>query len=311
MSNKLYINQSLYKAFFYKGERRDYCAQYIKRQCIDKEFSRETLAMSCGNYFETQCLGSSIGGKKTNDLPRKKLTAKQIIAGQTIGDKTIDQIRIDQQVMMFNKLRVDYFMSIEKEFNTQVGIKKLWSQNDNIILQGELDMFPIKIELPQRGSRLAVIDLKLTGVFSDYGEYCWATPSGIDPIQGYMYSDLVRDIDFEFNMSENPDSKLSYLYTPTLQNILKKQDPLFFFWVFNYKQDINNKIIEVKYDDMAKRELYESIRKTVEEVNKNEKDNWQMVRPLPSNCNQCAILNCPVRETFNKPVIEHNQFETI
>ena len=69
--------------------------------------------------------------------------------------------------------------------------------------------------------------------------------------------------------------------------------------------------IEVDYNDMARREFNESIRKTVEEINKNERDNWQMVRPLPSNCNQCAILNCPVRETFNKPVVEHSQFETI
>ena len=311
MSDKLYINQSLYKAFFYKGERRDYCAQYIKRQCIDKEVSRESLAMTCGNYFETQCLGSSIGGKKTDDLPRKKLTAKQIIAGQTIGDKTIDHVRIDQQVMMFNKKKAEYQISVEKEVNTQIGIKKLWSKNDNIILQGELDIFPASIALPKRGLRLCTIDLKLTGTFTDYGEYCWATPSGLDPIQGYMYSELTRDIDLEFNMIENPDSNLHLVYTPTVQNILSKQDPLFFFWVFNYKQDIANKFIEVDYNDMARREFNESIRKTVEEINKNERDNWQMVRPLPSNCNQCAILNCPVRETFNKPVVEHSQFETI
>ena len=126
-----------------------------------------------------------------------------------------------------------------------------------------------------------------------------------------MYSELTRDIDLEFNMIENPDSNLHLVYTPTVQNILSKQEPLFFFWVFNYKQDIANKFIEVDYNDMARREFNESIRKTVEEINKNERDNWQMVRPLPSNCNQCAILNCPVRETFNKPVVEHNQFETI
>jgi hypothetical protein len=309
--SKLYINQSVIKAFFYKGEKRDYCAQYIKRQCIDKEVGRETLAMTCGNYFETQCLGSSIGGKQTDDLPRKKLTSKQIIAGQTIGDKTIDQIRIDQQVMMFNKKKAEYQISIEKDVNTQIGIKKLWSKNDNIVLQGELDIFPASIALPQRGLRLCVIDLKLTGKFSDYGEYCWGTPSNLDPIQGNMYNELVRDIDLEFNMIENPDSRLMNVYTPTVERILKQNEPLFFFWVFNYKEEIANKFIEVEYNEMARKELYEAIRKTVEEINKNERDNWQATRPDVNNCNQCAIFNCPVREAFQKPVVEHNDFEKI
>lgn len=312
MSDKLYINQSLIKAFFYKGERRDYCPQYVKKQCIDKEVGRETLSMLCGNYFETQCIGSSIGGKKTDDLPRKKITAKQILAGQTIGDKTIDQVRIDQQVMMFNKKKAEYQISIEKDVNTQIGIKKIYSPNDNIIMQGELDIFPASIALPARGLRLCTIDLKLTGKFSDYGEYCWATPANIDPIQGYMYSELTREIDVDFNMQENPDSRLFDVYTPTVQRILKENDPLFFFWIFNYKEDIKNKFIEVDYNLMAKKELYEAIRKTVEEINKNENKGWNDTRPSMNNCSQCAILDCPVRESFKKDVVEtKTDFEKI
>lgn len=311
MSDKTYINQSLIKAFFYKGEKRDYCPQYIKRQCIDKEVSRESLAMACGNYFETQCLGSSIGGKKTDDLPRKNITTKQHLAGQKIGDKKIDHIRIDQQVMMFNKKKAEYQISIEKEVNTQIGIKKLWSRNDNVIIQGELDIFPASIALPQRGLRLCVIDLKLTGQFSDFGEYCWGSPANLDPIQGNMYNELVRDIDLDFNMVENPDSNLHNVYTPTVMNILKQNDPLFFFWVFNYKSDIANKFIEVEYNEMARKELYESIRKTIDELNKNERNGWNEVIPSSSNCSQCAILSCPSRISFNKQEVEHKDFEII
>jgi len=309
--SKIYINQSLIKKFFYKGEKRDYCAMSIKANTIDKTVSRESLSMTCGNYFETQCLGASIGGKKTLDLPRKKLTAKQILNGQTIGDKKIDQIRIDQQVMMFNKLKTEYQIPIEKEMNTQVGVKKIWSKNDNIILQGEIDIFPASIALPTRGLRLCAIDLKLTGIFSDYGEFCWGSPSNLDGIQGKMYHELIRDIDLDFNMQENPESTIHQVFTPTVRNILKNNDPLFFFWVFNYKEAISNKFIEVQYDKLAQAELHESIRRTVEELNKNERDNWQGMVSNIDNCSQCALLSCPSRTERIKEVEEQQNFEVI
>lgn len=312
MLNKLYINQSIIKAFFYKGEKRDYCHRYVKEQCIDKLVNKESLSMMCGNYFETQCLGSSIGGKMTEDLPRKKITEKQKANGQKIGDKTIDHIRIDQQVMIFNQKKTQFQISVEKNINTQIEIKKLWSQNDGIVLKGELDIFPSSIALPQRGLRLCTIDLKLTQTFTDFGEFCWGTPANLDPIQGYMYNELVRDIDLAFNHEENPDSRLFTVYTDTVQRILSQQDPLFFFWVFTYKKNPENKFIEVKYDALKRKELFESVRKTVEEININERRGWDRVQPNLENCRQCAILDCTSRVMFKtNETTTINNFETI
>jgi hypothetical protein len=214
-------------------------------------------------------------------------------------------------VMMFNKKKAEYQISIEKDVNTQVGIKKIWSKNDNIILQGELDIFPASIALPSRGLRLCTIDLKLTGKFSDYGEYCWGTPANMDLIQGYMYNELTRDIDIEFNKQENPDSRIFNVFTPTVERILATNEPLFFFWVFNYKEEIKNKFIEVQYNDIAKKELYEAIRKTVEEINKNEKKGWDNPVPDIKNCSQCALFSCPVRVSFQKEVQPQSEFEKI
>ena len=312
MSNKLYINQSIIKAFFYKGEKRDYCHRYVKEQCIDKSVSKESLSMMCGNYFETLCLGSSMGGKTTYDLPRKILTKKQKENGQKVGDKTIDQIRIEEQALVFNRKKTEHQISVQKNVNTQIEIKKLWSVNDNIILKGELDTFPTSIALPKRGLRLCTIDLKLTQTFTDFGEYCWATPANIDPIQGYMYSELVRDIDLAFNHEENPDSRLFMVYTETVQRILSQIDPLFFFWVFTYKKNPANKFVEVEYNSMKRLELFESIRKTVEEINTNERRGWDREVPSKDNCKQCGILNCNSRITFNKNNNSHTEnFETI
>lgn len=311
--SELNISQSLIRRFFYKGEKRDYCPYSIYCEFITKTHGKQTMAMLAGSYFETLCLGSGINGDKTEDMPRKKLTARQILDKQTLGDKTIDQKRIEQQHMVFERLKSIYQVNVQKEVNTQVKLVKEYSKNDNILLVGELDIFPSTILLPERGLRLCVIDLKLTGKFSDYGEYCWGTPSALDNIQGLFYNNLVRDIDIELNHRINPESKINYLYTGAIKKQLESNEPLFFFWVFNYKEkELSNKFIEVKYDIVGKAELYESIRKTIEEYNKNERDAWHVVRPSFDVCKGCAVLECKSRVAFdNSNENNNNQFETI
>lgn len=308
----LKISQSLIKKFFYKGEKREYCPYQIYCEHITKSHERQTTAMLAGSYFETLCLGAGINDEKTLDMPRKNLTAKQILAGQTIGDKRIDQIRIEQQAMIFDKKKAIYQISVQKEINTQVKIVKMFSKNDNILLQGELDIFPSTILLPERGIRLCVIDLKATGMFSDFGEYCWATPSAMDNIQGLFYGNLVRDIDIELNARINPDSKIHYLFTGPIKKQLETGDPLFFFWVFNYKEkELQDKFIEVPWTAIGEAELKEAIRKTIDEYNKNEREGWTITRPSYEQCKGCAVLGCESRVAFeNKEDNKQNQFET-
>lgn len=313
--DKLYINQSLIKAFFYKGEKRDYCARKIH----ESEYTSDNMIK--GSYFETLCLGSGAKGSVTNDLKRKKLTTKQILSGQKIGSKTIDQIRIEQQSLIFKNQKIELSngefiflqLSVIPDINTQVKIYKKWEKDENVILHGELDIFPTPINLPERGTRQCCIDLKATGTFSDFGEYCWSTPSSMDHMQGYMYHYLMRNIDLELNLELEPESKLKYLYTGTIKKLLNEEEILFFYWVFNFKEkDLKNKIIEVPWNDMAQRELNEAIRKTVDEIKKNEENNWTNTNPLNgTNCKQCSILNCKSRIEFSKEEQEHNNFDTI
>lgn len=312
--NELKISQSLIKKFFYKGEKRDYCPYQIHCETIIKSHNRTTDAMIAGSYFETLCLGSGINDQKTEDMARKRLTAKQIMAKQTIGDKTIDQIRVEQQAMIFERQSAIYQISVQKEINTQVKLVKMFSENDNIILQGELDIFPTTILLPERGIRLCVIDLKLTGRFTDWGEYCWGSPSSLDTIQGLFYNNLVRDIDIELNAKHNPGSKISYLFTGPIKHQIEKNEPLFFYWVFNYKEkEISNKFIEVGYDNMGKAELKTSITRTIEEYNKNERNGWTKTNPSYDKCSTCAVLDCVDRMVFKNEEQTNvpNNFEKI
>lgn len=312
--NELKISQSLIKKFFYKGEKRDYCPNQIYCEMIIKSHNRTTDAMVAGSYFETLCLGSGINDQKTEDMTRKKLTAKQIMAKQIIGDKTIDQIRVEQQAMVFERQAAIFQISVQKEINTQVKLVKEFSKNDNIILQGELDIFPSTILLPERGMRLCVIDLKLTGRFTDWGEYCWGSPSSLDNIQGLFYNNLVRNIDIELNAKHNPESKISYLYTGPIKNQLEKNEALFFYWVFNYKEkQISNKFIEVQFDAIAKAELNTAILRTIDEYNKNERDGWTKTNPSYERCGSCAVLDCKDRTVFKneEPSDKPTNFETI
>lgn len=311
--DKIIINQSLIGKFFYKGIKREYCPTRVYKESITGEYKATTESMLKGSYFETLCLGSGVRNTKTEDLPRKKLTAKQILAGQTIGDKTIDQIRIEQQAMNFARHLVKYEINVQKEVNTQVEIFKQWSKNDNVILRGELDIFPTTVELPVRGERYAVIDLKLTAKFSTWGEYCWATPSAMDHTQGFMYHELVRDIDLDLNNQMNPNNKIQFLYEGRMKKQIQENEMLFFYFVFNYNdKELSHKFVEVPWNNMNRLELHESIRKTVEELNKNERYGWNSLRPTENNCKGCPVLNCEAKITFaSKQTPETNTFETV
>ena len=303
------LNQTLIKKFVYNGEVREYCPHSIHCECIAKTHNRSSATMLAGSYFETLCLGSGIKGQKTDDMPRKRLTKKQIANGQTIGDKTVDQVRIDEQVLRFRHMAAEAQLSIQPEVNTQVGIFKRWSRNDNIILKGELDLFPTPIMLTTGEMKIACIDLKLTKKFTDWGEFCWLTPQALDVTQGLMYHELMRDIDMELNVSLDPETKLLYLYKDGIRKQLEKNDMMFIYWVFEYAAELRTKMIAVKWTPERRAELNESIRKTIEEINRCERRGWSDTRPNEKNCQGCPVIECPLKVT--KSVTQFNQQEDI
>jgi hypothetical protein len=268
------INSSLIKRFLKKGNEIDICPKYINLIHIDKLIEEEgTLNMLKGCYFESRTLGKGAKGNIVTDLPRK---AK--------GVKTTDHERIDNQVLVFKQVCAKYQININ-EYNTQVLIKKRWEKNPDIMLHGELDIFPTAV-LSKEGLKLATIDLKLTSnIDNTFGDFCWGSPSYLDHIQADMYNYLVRDIDFELN------PHLKDIIPESVLDIINNNWFSFYYLVFDYKKDSKWKPIERKWDNTIKSELFESIRKTERLINKYDLEGWNE-NPSYEKCKNCPISDC-------------------
>jgi hypothetical protein len=252
--------------------------------------------MQFGSYFETLAIGSGARGNKTFDLPRKTLNTKQEAANRLAvskgnppiyyGEKSINQIRIEAQALEFKKLCAKYQITIAPPYNTQVLIYKRW--DDDVLLSGELDIFPTLVLGAE--PKLCIIDLKLTADLSSaFGEFAWGDFESMDKIQGVMYQYLVRDIDYDLN-SQMGNENLSELVSPTIQQIIERNDLKFLFWVFDYKKPIDklgNKFFPVDYDTNAESQLKETIRKTISLLDTYESAGWQ--RKVCKTCDKCPI----------------------
>ena len=293
--DKFIITQSDMKMVIRKGEEIPHCPLQFMEIKVLRNFKRiETLSEMCGCYFETLCLGSSAGGRTTLDLPRKTLTqkayremiAKGIPENEIMGGKTIDQERIEQQAMRFPQRCNDLKITINSE-NTQVPIlKHLW---DNVYLAGELDIWPTLILTPE-GLTWTIIDLKLTGdVYNRWGDFCWGSPELMDHTQGHVYHELIRDIDLNLN----PHLKPMYESMPYVFDKANNKEFAFYYWVWGYKkeplhmQEKSN--IRVRYGDLERKELMESIRKYVVLVN-----HYAMMPEIPTTPCYHFCHNCPV-----------------
>ena len=294
------ISQSLIKRILYNGEEREVCPYQLHNVDIPHKYKRETtLPMQCGNYFETQCIGSSAGGKATNDLPRKLLNKNQQTENRVRkkegrplikGEKRSDQLRIDEQILRFKSLCTKYQIIIANN-NVQIPIIIPWEKDKNVLLTMQLDIFPTPI-FYKKELRIAIIDLKLTGdLNSSYGEYCYATPEHLDLIQGKMYHYGVRHIDHALN------PHLNNVLSSDVEEVIK-QSCLFFLWIFNYKKPIlEDKFIEVVWDKTKEAELHESIRKTMSMLEMFEAQAWPLL-PSYNRCKKCPIKECEGREYY-------------
>lgn len=299
------LHQSLINRFLYKGEEREqFCPHKV--YCIDiaQTHHYRTESMLKGSYFETLCIGSGAGGRKTDDLPRKRLTKARYLENikrkehglpEVKGDKTTDQERIEQQAARFRILSAKYQITILEE-NTQVRIRVPWHKNPEVYLSCEFDIFPTAI-MTKDGLKLAIIDIKLTAdVNATYGEYCWGAPEFMDLIQAYMYHYCARQL--LSNVDINPHIK--DIFTATAANLVKNNQLQFYYWVFNYKKEtLEDKLILVQWDETKEAELHESIRKCISLIEFNEKMDWP-TKPNYKLCKECTVFDCTDRQAIQQ-----------
>lgn len=291
------ISQSLIRAYLHNGEEREFCHRNIYLSKIIKTIrSESTMPMLYGKYFESKALGATAqGDEPVLDLPRKKLT-KAIKAENAVrkeqgkplikGAKFKDHERVDDQISRFESL-VKAKRIIVTEANVQVPIKVRWEKDLDVMLTGELDIFPTTILIGDE-LKAAIIDLKLTAnVHTTFGEYCYGSPQYLDLIQAKMYHYLVRNAD----LSLNPH--LDKLITDSVKKLIDNNQMMFMLWIFNYKGDVlEDKFINVQWDTNKQAELHESIRKTISLINEGEAKDWP-TNPEYSLCKNCPWKECP------------------
>lgn len=192
LRSKIKLSQTTIKEFL----KEDYCPLKTKEIYLERNVDSEpTLSMQKGIYFETQCIGSGVLGKKLDDLPRLKN-----------GNKNADHQRIDMQVMEFKNVLNHHTITIK---DTQVNMKH--KVNSRLFLDGTADIIGSIYDEEFGMIDEAIIDLKLTAnIFSQFGDYCWHFPANMDHTQAQMYSFLYEKI----NGIEVPFYYLVFDYKP-------------------------------------------------------------------------------------------------
>ena len=273
------ISSTLVKAFLHNGtERADICPKKIKEMVVDGKYDLSSDAIQRGNFFETQCIGSSRDGERTDHLPLKKN-----------GEKSIVQVRLEKQVKKFHEYCKKYGIVLTKS-NTQIKIVKKLSEG--VYIRGHPDICPVAVEDPQLGPTLAIIDLKLAkNTRTTWGEYCWGEYHRYDDIQAQMYMFLCEDLDLELNSHLDPE---------VFDIVKRRGDAMqFYYWVFSYHEGkykgeyvpLESMVIRAEKSSLKRQEMMESLRKTYLLMKQHE-GAWN---PVPGeNCRGCPV-DCPVK----------------
>lgn len=307
------LSYSLTDKLFRRGNPLPRCPMHIYMCYLTEQVKSDPSdAMLKGCFFETLALGSSARNQMVIDLPRKKLSKKQeqhnIIAaveGKPLieGEKMIDQIRIEEQVKRFKQLCLEKSMVIVEGMNTQVVVYKR-IPGTNWIARGTLDSFPVPITLQREHiltgvkGNVCLFDLKLTAdlLKRTYKGVIWGDGRTIDPTQLIFYAWILKDIDFALNDKINPGNKLRQVISPFHQNLIKNNNLLLYYWVFEYKTaTLGNRMIEVSYDALKEKELLETIRKSISDLEMMESMGYP-TEPLYEVCKECPIKNCNQRD---------------
>ena len=252
------LSQSLIKQVVKKGDLLNYCPRKVKEVYIDKKYDITSEAMLRGQYFETNTIGGVAHGEAVTDLPRLKN-----------GSRSAHHKRIDDQIFRFDRLKDLHEIEVKPE-QTQVKLSAKWPDDENVIIEGTVDLFSgISYVDSESGEivkvPLAMIDIKLTeNLYTTYGDFAWAYPQNMDHLQAYAYTWLF------------------------MQNY-GKQIP-FFYWVFDYKpSEQENQLFLKQINSADIAEFKETTRKVIEEFYFHESLQEWTEKPSAENCSKCPL----------------------
>ena len=274
---ELRISKSLVRQLIYKGEPYPVCPYKVYHTLLLRDVtSPPSDSQLKGMYFESRCIGSSVGGDITTDLPRHKKT----------GAKLADHERIDQAIAQFFLVVEAYGLIIDPQY-TQIYRKRLWNDPTRknhvpVYLDGTLD-FISPVTTPRYSHDVATIDLKLTkdrdvndsftnGLFHSTP---WGNLEKADFTEAMLYR-LIFEMPFVYLVFD-----------------FKKENPGF--------KDIPI-ITDVNDPDPGKanlalnrmNQLYHTLRWVTDAIFRWESLEWPM-QPNTLACAKCVILECPNR----------------
>lgn len=293
------INSSLIKQVMSNGEVDTFCPWKVFTHYVTEDpklmanYTSETLLKGC--YFETLCLGSGVRGQIVDDLPRKQN-----------GNKKVDHERIEMQHLNFMSYCREHDIIIDPQTNVQIPVYKAVEWDDEIIVKGEMDIFPVVLKTPNNPNVPAIVDLKLTADLSNtFGDYGWGDPTSMDHTQAKMYKYLTQNVDIVLNKAMGNTKLLNVMDKFDINNINFR----FFYWVFEYKATLRSKWIEYVDTPTKRAELKESIRSTRNQINKYESLGWDKTVPAPENCKTCGVIGCQKRyiKDFNDEFQNYDQ----
>lgn len=175
------ISSTLIKRLFFKGEERQFLCPKKEYHHILKGDIKEppSEAMIRGLLFESICFRD----KEAEEYYERKLRLNK-------GGQSVHTQRIYDAARMFDIVANKYEISIE---DTQVPLHGTLEierfEHIKFSLKGTADIIT-PINSPGFGHNKAVIDVKLTMEFTDFGEYCWNSPQFMDHTQAVLYSYL-------------------------------------------------------------------------------------------------------------------------
>lgn len=273
------LSQSMIKEMFYKLAPREYCPRsFFEKYILKKDCRVTTDPQRKGNYFESLLLGG--------DVPQIKGKGRS-------GEIPIDYARLQEQAKLGKQELINRLMFVHTGYNTQVRLRKHWKAEnipEDVYIEGVLDLFPT-LFLIDGELRVAIIDVKTTkDLNSTWGNFAWGNFEEMDWLQGIFYHALVRDIDWQLNSNL---SKVTINLIKNFEWTIQQDEIHFFFWVFNIKDPLENKFLEVKYDYDKHKYLTNSIHMAVHEML------YQQSRGYPerpgNHCLEC-LLDCTNRK---------------
>lgn len=262
IETKIKISQSLIKEL----KKENYCPRRIKASYIDGLEGYTTNRQLKGNYFEYKTLKSTDKFGNVPELPKLKN-----------GKASAEEIRIIEQALAFEKHKKNEKFEITI-LATNVSIELNYA---DVTLSGRID-FLGTIKYSNGTIANLIGDLKLTGEFQSYGDFCWNRPEFMDHTQAIMYQFLVKEY---FNSEEPSEIK---------ELLDKDKETHFIYFVYDYSTKKQYSFIRVLYNSMREAELKEDIRKTHIAMLEMQEQNF------PYNASYDDCKKCPLKKECTK-----------